>query len=62
MIDIWWYLLGYFTIGLTLLEGAQWARRKWHLAPMDRLACILTFTVWPIIIFIAFVLVGRKKK
>ncbi len=62
MTDVWWFLLGYFTIGCALMEGAQWARGKWKMAPLNKLAKVLTFIGWPIIIFMAFVLAWRDRK
>lgn len=62
MSENWWFLLGYFVIGLLLLEGGQWARRKWKLPALDWLACLMTFAGWPVIILLAFVLIKREKK
>ncbi len=62
MDSIYWIILGYFAIGLSFLEGIKWAKSKWKLPPLDRLAMIFVFTLWPLVILCAYVLVWREKK
>lgn len=58
---IHWSLLAYFGIGLGFVEGIRWAREKWKVQPLERLAAMLIFFAWPFVVLFALVLVWRSK-
>lgn len=62
MDSIYWIILGYFAIGLLFLEGIQWAKGKWGLPHLDRLAMVFVFSLWPFVILLSLVLIWREKK
>ncbi len=62
MSNIYWILPAYFAIGLALLEGIRWARTKWKIEPMDKIATAMVFGCWPVVIFISLMLIWRDKK
>ncbi len=61
MSDIHWIILGYFAIGLAFVEGIRWAKGKWKLTPLDKMATALVFFLWPLIILLSLILVWRAK-
>ncbi len=62
MDNIYWIILGYFAIGLLFLEGIRWAKGKWGLPPLERLAMALVFFLWPFVVLFSLVLIWREKK
>ena len=61
MSDIHLIIVGYFAIGIALIEGIRWSRKKWKIESLSRLSTALVFVAWPLVLAIVIVMIWRKK-